>query len=67
VNPTFTRGSAPIKVETHLLQTSLDAYGEEIEVDFIAHLREEKKFASIDELRSQIAQDIVKAKDILQI
>ena len=33
-------------------------YGKELHVSFIERIREEKKFASLDELKAQIQEDI---------
>ena len=39
-------------------------YGENIEVSFVSYLREEKKFNSVDELKTQISVDAIEAKRI---
>jgi riboflavin kinase/FMN adenylyltransferase len=57
--PTF-NGSA-LSVETHLLDYSGEITVERIEVSFWKRLREEKKFASPEDLRAQIAKDIASA------
>lgn len=56
-------------VETHLLDfprqgQSGNLYGAELTIEFLAHLRGEKRFASLDELVAQIHQDIEKAREI---
>ena len=53
-------------VEVHILDFEQDIYGEEIRVNFIQRLREEKKFSGIDELSDQINKDILKARKILE-
>lgn len=55
-NPTF--GDETRKVEVHLLDFSGDLYGSELVVDFIARLRDTRKFAGIEELLAQLQQDI---------
>jgi len=60
-NPTF-KDDGPSIVETHILDFEGDIYGETIEVKFLSWLREEKKFASVDELLTQIHADIGKAR-----
>ena len=40
-------------------------YGEKIRVNFIQRIRNEKKFASISELKEQIKQDIETGQEIL--
>ncbi len=49
-------------LEVHILDYSDDIYGQHVEVEFLQYLRGEQKFASVDELRSQIARDINDAK-----
>ncbi len=74
IRPTFAAGAkakgerggnnaAPV-LEVHLLDQDLDMYGATIEVSFLAHIREERKFASGDALREQIAQDILDAREV---
>ena len=45
-------------LEVHLLDFEGDLYGQEIEVQFICHLRSEVKFPSIESLRAQIQLDV---------
>ena len=45
-------------VETHLPGFEEDLYGARMEVRFLHRLRGEAKFASVDELRNQIAKDV---------
>ena len=56
--PTVTSGTRQLRVEAHLLDFRGELYGEELEVAIGGKLREEKKFASVAELREQIARDI---------
>jgi riboflavin kinase / FMN adenylyltransferase len=51
-----------IRVEVHLLDFTGELYGQELEVAFIAKLREEQKFDSLDELKAQITRDVAKAR-----
>lgn len=62
LRPTVAQPAAPPRVEVHLLEFAGELYGEEIEVAFAAKLRDEKKFSSLDELKSQIARDIAEAR-----
>lgn len=49
----------PLLLEVHILeQPGLNLYGQEIEVEFISFLRDEKKFASMDDLIKQITADV---------
>ncbi len=52
-------------VEVHLLDGSADLYGEEVWVDFVARLRDEVRFASLDALVSQITADADRARELL--
>ncbi|MBT4519194.1 MAG: bifunctional riboflavin kinase/FAD synthetase [Halieaceae bacterium] len=49
-------------LEVHLLDRELDLYGERLEVVFRHKLREEKKFDSVDELKTNIARDFERAR-----
>jgi len=44
--------------EVHILDFNKDIYGENITIELIKFLREERKFTSIDELQKQIASDV---------
>lgn len=48
--------------EVHLFDWSKNLYGQELEVEFVARLRDERKFASREELRTQIAADVAQAR-----
>jgi riboflavin kinase / FMN adenylyltransferase len=60
--PTVSQPTPQLRVEVHLLDFSGDLYGDEMEVTFVAKLRDEKRFASLDELKVQIARDIAETK-----
>jgi riboflavin kinase / FMN adenylyltransferase len=62
-SPTF--GDVRHTIESYLLDYSGDLYGHEISVDFIARLRDEKKFKNADELKKQLAEDVRRGKTIL--
>ncbi len=55
--PTFGVDAA-IYIETHVLNFTGDVYGQNMSVEFLRKIRDEKKFASADALKAQIAQDI---------
>ncbi|MBB5032983.1 bifunctional riboflavin kinase/FAD synthetase [Prosthecobacter vanneervenii] len=59
--PTVAADADP-SLEVHLLNWSGDIYGKDMEVRFTRHLRSEMKFASLEELKAQIARDIEAAK-----
>ena len=51
-------------LEVHLLDYDGDLYGQELEVRFEQYLRPEQAFASLDELKDQIAADVAKARQL---
>ena len=61
LRPTF-GDSKQSSIETHVLHWSDDLYGRTVRVRFLHRLRDEKKFSSIDELRSQIERDVARAE-----
>jgi riboflavin kinase/FMN adenylyltransferase len=64
VRPTTNQPAPQPRVEVHLLEFSGNLYGQELEVFFTTKLRDERKFASLDELKSHIARDIGEAQRI---
>ncbi len=56
--------SAEATREVHLFDFDRDLYGAHVRVHVIERLREETKFASLDELRAQIAKDAARAREI---
>lgn len=60
--PTVAGAGAPLSLEVHLIDFSGEIYGRDMEVSFVARLRQEQKFAGIDELRRQIAADLEEAR-----
>jgi riboflavin kinase/FMN adenylyltransferase len=51
-------------LEVNLFDFSGDIYGQYLDITFIHKLRDEKKFASLADLKQQISQDICTAKEI---
>ncbi|MCY4046837.1 MAG: bifunctional riboflavin kinase/FAD synthetase [Candidatus Dadabacteria bacterium] len=62
--PTF--GGGATVIESHLLDTGGDFYGRQAVVEFVERVRDEKKFASGDELSRQIEKDIGRVRVILK-
>ena len=54
--PTVGTGNART-IETHIFDFDEDIYGLDLEVTFISRIREEIRFASLDELRVQLEKD----------
>ncbi len=50
--------------EVHLFDFDGDLYGKSLRVHVVARIREERKFATLDELRAQIASDAAAARAI---
>ncbi len=61
-NPTF--GESALKVEIHLLDYHDSLYGQPLEVEFLAHLREITTFAGPAALVDQLQQDIKQTREI---
>jgi|AFSR01.1.fsa_nt_gi riboflavin kinase/FMN adenylyltransferase len=49
-------------VETHILDFSENLYGISLRTRFLHRLRSERKFASLEDLRAQIAYDVARAR-----
>ena len=62
VRPTVNEGTLA-NLEVHLFDFTRDIYGERLEVEFISKLRDEKKFDSLDSLKTAIARDQVSARE----
>jgi riboflavin kinase/FMN adenylyltransferase len=64
VRPTFETELVAPRVEAYILDFDEDIYGEEIELIFLAHLRDEQRFPNADALVAQIHADITHAREI---
>jgi len=63
--PTVDNNSKVRSVETHLLDyTGSDLYGEQIKTELLEFIRPEYRFNSLDELKTQIAKDVLIAEKI---
>jgi riboflavin kinase/FMN adenylyltransferase len=63
--PTFNSPTPVQTVEAHVLDFSADLYNTELSLDFVARLRPEMKFSSIEALVAQIQRDILSAREVL--
>ena len=62
LRPTVSGG---FSVEVHLFDFAQDLYGATLRVHLIQHLRAERKFAGLEELKAQIAEDIAHSRAAL--
>jgi riboflavin kinase/FMN adenylyltransferase len=64
--PTVEGGAAVrLRVEVHLFDFAGDLYGRDLELEFIARLRDERRFADLRELADQIGRDTDTARAVL--
>jgi len=61
--PTF--GDSATSLEAHLFDTAGNFYGAHVRVDFVARLRETRKFASAEQLSAQLRHDEREARNAL--
>jgi riboflavin kinase/FMN adenylyltransferase len=54
-------------IESFILNYNQDIYGEEVKIDIIQRLREERHFDSVEELKKQIAEDVRLGSAILNM
>lgn len=60
VRPTFEQDADP-SIETYIFGLEQELYGDVLRVRFLHRIRDERKFAGIDELKSQIEKDTERA------
>ncbi len=63
VRPSFDNGEHT--VEVHIFDFNDQIYGEEVEVEFVQRLREERRFERVDDLVAQIRRDAAQAREVL--
>ena len=56
INPTTDFDNTK-KIEVNMFDFDKELYGQKIMVEFIKHIRDERKFANLDELKQQLAND----------
>ncbi len=64
-NPTFTPDKQTLNVEAYLLDFDREIYGEVIQLEFAARLRDELKYDSVEALIRQIELDVKQTREIL--
>jgi riboflavin kinase/FMN adenylyltransferase len=62
LRPTIQNSTPAQRIEVHLLDFAGEIYGQELEIEFVEKLRDEKKFPSVEALRAQIQQDVSDAR-----
>jgi riboflavin kinase/FMN adenylyltransferase len=62
-NPTF--AGREHRVEAYLLDFDGDLYGERVSLDFVAHLREQRRYEGPEKLVEQIAKDVTETRAVL--
>jgi riboflavin kinase/FMN adenylyltransferase len=66
VKPTVEE-AGPVGLEAHLLgHDGSDLYGERIRIEFAGRIRPERRFATLDALRAQIAADVEAGRGLLR-
>ncbi|MEW6154906.1 MAG: bifunctional riboflavin kinase/FAD synthetase [Actinomycetota bacterium] len=65
LRPTFTDGAAGPLVEAHLLDFDGDLYGEAARLRFVARLRDEERYGSVDALVEQVGRDVAATRAVL--
>ena len=65
LRPTFGEATEP-SVETYVMNWDGDLYGDVIRIRFLYRLRDERKFSSIDELKTQIDRDVLRANSYFE-
>lgn len=63
-NPTF-KDTHQTHIETNLFDFDTDIYGENLDIEFLHKVRDEKKFPTVNDLIAQIKSDVVFAKEFL--
>ena len=66
VNPTFTPERQIASLEAYLLDFDRDIYGEVLKLEFVARLRDELKFESVEKLIEKIYVDVEETRAILK-
>jgi riboflavin kinase/FMN adenylyltransferase len=54
-------------VEAYVVDFDGDLYGERLALDFVAHLRPQLKFTSVDDLVGAIEDDVKRTREVLGV
>ena len=63
-NPTFNQDK--LSIEVNIFNFHQDIYNEDITIEFVKRIRNEKKFQTIDELKNQLSLDKIASLNILK-
>jgi riboflavin kinase / FMN adenylyltransferase len=63
VRPTFGTGRA-VLIEAYLLDSDVDLYGRVLRIDFLARLRGERRFHSVEALVEQMSIDVERTREL---
>lgn len=66
VRPQFHEKAERPLVEAYILDFSGDLYGQDLRVEFIERLRDERRFSSVQALVDQMHQDVEKARQVVR-
>ncbi len=61
--PTF--GGREATLEVHLLEFEDDLYGQDLRIEFVERMRDERKFDSVEALVEQLSRDRARCKELL--
>lgn len=61
IGPNVSFGATGVTVEVHCIGFDGDLYGQRLDVDFLARLRDTRRFDSLDDLKAQLATDVARA------
>jgi riboflavin kinase/FMN adenylyltransferase len=64
-HPTLAPSISAPRLEAHLLDFEGDLYGEKAQVEFVARVRDEVRFESVNALVDQIAADVATSRELL--
>lgn len=63
VRPTFGTGRA-VLVEAYVLDRQLELYGQALKLDFLARLRGERRFETVEALVAQMHEDVAQTREV---
>lgn len=67
VKPTFAKDENTLSVEVHILDFNETIYGEQLTLEWVEHIRPEKKFSGVEEIVVQLQRDEQKVRKLFQM